>query len=57
MWSFERERLGKYHGISEKNYPLYLSEMEWRYNNRLSKKRFEALTRLVLALPLVAIDG
>ena len=57
FWSFARERLGKYHGISEKNYPLYLSEMEWRYNNRLSKKRFEALTRLVLALPLVAIDG
>ncbi len=33
-WSFAKERFHKYHGISKKNYTLYLKEMEFRYNYR-----------------------
>ena len=34
FWSFAKERLIKYHGISTKKFPYYIKEMEWRYNNR-----------------------
>jgi transposase len=34
FWSFAKERLIKYHGISSHKLILYLKEMEWRYNNR-----------------------
>jgi transposase len=34
FWSFAKERFHKYHGIHKKYYPLYLKEMEFRYNNR-----------------------
>ena len=34
FWSFAKERFHKYHGIDKKNYPLYLKEMEFRFNNR-----------------------
>ena len=34
FWSFAKERLIKYHGISKEKFPLYIKEMEWRYNNR-----------------------
>ena len=34
FWSFAKERFHKYHGISMRNYPLYLKEMEFRYNHR-----------------------
>jgi transposase len=34
FWSYAKERLIKYHGVSKKNFPLYLKEMEFRYNNR-----------------------
>ncbi len=34
FWSFAKERLIKYHGISKHKFILYLKEMEWRYNNR-----------------------
>jgi transposase len=34
FWSFAKERFHKYHGISKQNYPLYLKEMEFRFNNR-----------------------
>ena len=36
FWSFAKERLIKFHGISRKKFPLYLKEMEFRYNNRHS---------------------
>ena len=35
FWSFAKERLIRYHGISRERFPLYIKEMEWRYNNRV----------------------
>jgi transposase len=34
FWSYAKERFMKYHGINNRNYPLYLKEMEFRYNHR-----------------------
>ncbi len=34
FWSFAKERFHKYHGIDKQNYPFYLKEMEFRFNNR-----------------------
>ncbi len=34
FWSYAKERFHKYHGINMRNYPLYLKEMEFRYNHR-----------------------
>ena len=34
FWSYAKERFHKYHGIKKKNYPLYLKEMEFRFNHR-----------------------
>lgn len=34
FWSWAKERLIKHHGVSHKNFPLYLKELEFRYNNR-----------------------
>lgn len=34
FWSFAKERLAKFHGVSKMYFPLYLKEMEFRYNNR-----------------------
>jgi len=34
FWAFAKERFHKYHGINRENYPLYLKEMEFRFNNR-----------------------
>ena len=34
FWSFAKENLAKYHGVSSGKFLLYLKEMEWRYNNK-----------------------
>jgi transposase len=34
FWSFAKERFHKYHGVNKQNYPLYLKELEFRFNNR-----------------------
>ena len=34
FWGFAKLNLAKYRGVSSKKFPLYLKEMEWRYNNR-----------------------
>lgn len=34
FWSYAKERLIKHHGVSKKKFPLYLKEMEFRYNHR-----------------------
>lgn len=34
FWSFAKERFYKYHGIRMNNYPLYIKEMEFRFNHR-----------------------
>lgn len=34
FWSYAKERFIKFHGVSKEYFPLYLKEMEFRYNNR-----------------------
>lgn len=34
FWSYAKERLMKHHGISPKRFPLYIKELEFRYNHR-----------------------
>jgi transposase len=34
FWSYAKERLMKHHGISPVRFPLYLKELELRYNHR-----------------------
>jgi len=34
FWSYAKERLMKHHGISPQRFPLYLKELEFRYNHR-----------------------
>ena len=34
FWSYAKGRLLKFHGLSAKLFPLYLKELEFRYNNR-----------------------
>jgi len=34
FWSFAKERFHKYHGIDKQNYPLYVKEMEFRFNHK-----------------------
>jgi transposase len=44
FWSYAKERLIKHHGVSFKKFPLYLKEMEFRYNHR-NEDIFEILTK------------
>lgn len=46
FWSFAKERFIKYHGVSKSNFPLYLKEMEFRYNNRYNDI-FETLVEYI----------
>jgi transposase len=46
FWSYAKERLIKYHGVSFKKFPLYLKEMEFRYNHRY-QDIFEILTQKI----------
>ncbi|MBF0386009.1 MAG: transposase [Candidatus Omnitrophica bacterium] len=46
FWSFAKERLMKYHGVSQDKFPLYLKELEYRYNNR-DKDLFVLLVQLM----------
>lgn len=34
FWSYAKERLMKHHGISPQRFPLYIKELEFRYNHR-----------------------
>ncbi len=34
FWSYAKERVMKYHGISPQRFPYYLKELEFRYNHR-----------------------
>lgn len=34
FWSFTKERMSKFHGVSKEKFPLYLKEMEFRYNHK-----------------------
>lgn len=49
FWSYAKERLIKYHGVSKENFPLYLKEMEFRYNYR-HKSIFNQLVKFLVNL-------
>ena len=34
FWSFAKHWLYQYRGILKANFPLYLKELEWRFNHR-----------------------
>ncbi len=47
FWSFAKENMVKYHGVSSDKFLLYIKEMEWRYNNR-NNDLFDLLLRYML---------
>jgi len=49
FWSYAKERLIKHHGVSKERFPLYLKEMEFRYNNR-GKSLFNLLVNYLTNL-------
>ena len=49
FWSYAKERLAKFHGVSKAKFPLYLKEMEFRYNNR-DKHIFNLLVQNLCSL-------
>jgi len=49
FWSFAKERLMKFHGISPQTFPLYIKEMEFRYNHR-DDDTFELTTNYICDL-------
>ncbi len=49
FWSYAKERLIKHHGVSKEKFPLYLKEMEFRYNNR-HKNIFNLLSKNICNL-------
>jgi len=46
FWSFAKERLMRHHGISGRYFPLYLKELEFRYNHR-QQALFDQLCRFL----------
>lgn len=44
FWSYAKERLMKHHGVSKRKFPLYLKEMEFRYNHRKEPSIFGLIT-------------
>ncbi len=53
FWSFAKERLMKYHGVNPVKFPLYLKELEFRYNNR-HHDIYEAVVKSIFEYSLVA---
>ena len=49
FWSFAKENMAKYHGVSPGKFLLYIKEMEWRYNNR-DKDLFDLLLKYMLGV-------
>jgi transposase len=49
FWSFAKQRLIKFHGVSPKRFIYYLKEMEFRFNHR-QKNLFPILVRYVADL-------
>jgi transposase len=53
FWSFAKERLMKYHGVNPRKFPLYLKELEFRYNHR-DRDLFNDLLQVLVGYSLVA---
>ena len=49
FWSYAKQRLIKFHGVSKEKFPLYLKEMEFRFNNR-NHDIFRLLTQKITNL-------
>ena len=49
FWSYAKERMNRFHGVSKQKFPFYLKKMEFRYNNR-DKPIFNALVQYVCDL-------
>ena len=47
FWMFVKQRLVLYRGGFRKNFPLFVSEMEFRYNNRGNKDAMLMLARML----------
>ncbi len=43
FWSYAKERLIKFHGVSKEKFPFCLKEMEFRYNHRKENNLFGIL--------------
>ena len=55
FWSYAKERFRKYHGVSRQYFPLYLKEMEFRFNHRrddLFELVGTQLIRVLFAYPI-----
>jgi Transposase and inactivated derivatives len=50
FWSYAKERLAKYHGVSRAHFPLYLKELEFRFNHRRDDLAALLGQRLVMIL-------
>jgi len=46
FWSYAKQRLLKFHGVDSHKFPMYLKEMEFRYNNR-DKDLFMLVAKLI----------
>jgi transposase len=49
FWSYAKERLIKHHGVAPRWFPLYLKEMEFRYNHR-QQNLFDLLINFITQL-------
>ena len=49
FWSWAKERLIKHHGVSKTHFPLYLKELEFRYNHR-NEDLFDLITNYLCDL-------
>lgn len=49
FWSYAKERIMKYHGVSPQRFPYYLKELEFRYNHR-ETDLFPLITRCLCNL-------
>nr|WP_245523418.1 IS1595 family transposase [Spirochaeta thermophila] len=56
FWSYAKGRLLQHHGVSVERFPLYLKELEWRYNHR-EEDLFELLLEVLREYSRVANNG
>jgi transposase len=49
FWSYAKERMSRFHGVSKEMFPFYLKEMEFRYNHR-GKSIFNTLVEYLCDL-------
>jgi transposase len=54
FWSFAKERLQKFHGVNPEKFPLYLKELEFRYNHR-NRDIYDDVVKCFSEYTLVAV--